>query len=117
MGVGDDHELVAAVAEAAQHEFGDHVSAVPFQTYYLDITHPHANKGNVVAHLSASTGSRASRWRRSSTCQMVGKPEQVRQRTVGNNRLKFAQGLLLGMKSSGDILTGLLSVLVRVYLV
>ena len=29
--------------------FGDHVSAARSQPYYLDVTHPHANKGGVVA--------------------------------------------------------------------
>jgi len=53
VGVSDDHELVASVAGAAHDQFGDHVSAARSQPYYLDITHPDANKGGVVAFLSA----------------------------------------------------------------
>ena len=33
--------------------FGDHVSAAQSQPYYLDVTHPDANKGGVVRYLSA----------------------------------------------------------------
>jgi HAD superfamily hydrolase (TIGR01484 family) len=48
VGVGDDHDKVAAAASAAHQKFGDHVSATRSQPYYLDLTHPHANKGTVV---------------------------------------------------------------------
>src|SRR5262249_6692294 len=34
-------------------QFGDHVSATRSQPYYLDITHPHANKGTVVQYLAS----------------------------------------------------------------
>jgi len=34
------------------HECGQHVSAALSQPYYLDVTHPQANKGEVVAALS-----------------------------------------------------------------
>jgi Cof subfamily protein (haloacid dehalogenase superfamily) len=53
VGVSDDHELVASVTTAAHERFGDHVSAARSQPYYLDITHPNANKGAVVKLLSA----------------------------------------------------------------
>jgi Cof subfamily protein (haloacid dehalogenase superfamily) len=53
VGVSDDHDLVASVASAAHDEFGDHVSAARSQPYYLDVTHPDANKGGVVKFLSA----------------------------------------------------------------
>ena len=53
VGVSDDHDLVASVARAAHDEFGDHVSAARSQPYYLDVTHPGANKGGVVKFLSA----------------------------------------------------------------
>jgi Cof subfamily protein (haloacid dehalogenase superfamily) len=53
VGVSDDHDLVASVASAAHDEFGDHVSAARSQPYYLDFTHPNANKGAVVQFLSA----------------------------------------------------------------
>ena len=56
VGVSDDHDLVAAAAEQARAKFGDHVSAAQSQPYYLDITHPQANKGEVVSYLSASLG-------------------------------------------------------------
>jgi Cof subfamily protein (haloacid dehalogenase superfamily) len=52
VGVGDDHERVASAASDAQERFGDHVSAARSQPYYLDITHPRANKGEVVKYLS-----------------------------------------------------------------
>jgi Cof subfamily protein (haloacid dehalogenase superfamily) len=51
-GVSDDHEAVIAAADAAREQFGDHVSAARSQPYYVDITHPDANKGGVVAYLS-----------------------------------------------------------------
>jgi Cof subfamily protein (haloacid dehalogenase superfamily) len=56
VGVSDDHELVASVAGAAHDEFGDHVSAARSQPYYLDVTHPDANKGGVAKFLSAKYG-------------------------------------------------------------
>jgi Cof subfamily protein (haloacid dehalogenase superfamily) len=56
VGVSDDHELVASPASAAHDEFGDHVSAARSQPYYLDVTHPEANKGAVVNFLSAKYG-------------------------------------------------------------
>ena len=52
VGVSDDHELVARCEKDAQGEFGAKASAARSQPYYLDITHPDANKGNVVASLS-----------------------------------------------------------------
>jgi Cof subfamily protein (haloacid dehalogenase superfamily) len=52
VGVSDDHDLVASVSAAAQDEFGDHVSAARSQPYYVDVTHPLANKGSVVQYLS-----------------------------------------------------------------
>jgi Cof subfamily protein (haloacid dehalogenase superfamily) len=56
VGVSDKHELVAAATAAARERFGDHVSAAESQPYYLDITHPQANKGEVVAYLSKALG-------------------------------------------------------------
>jgi len=56
VGVSDDHDAVAAAAAAAHDEFGDHVSASRSQPYYLDVTHPQANKGGVVTFLSAKYG-------------------------------------------------------------
>jgi len=56
MGVSDDHDAVARASEAAQDELGDHVSAARSQPYYLDVTHPDANKGAVVGFLSRRYG-------------------------------------------------------------
>ncbi len=53
VGVSDDYGAVAAAAGAAHDELGDHVSASRSQPYYLDVTHPQANKGGVVKFLSA----------------------------------------------------------------
>jgi Cof subfamily protein (haloacid dehalogenase superfamily) len=52
LGVGDDHDAVAAASAAARERFGDHVSAARSQPYYVDVTHPDANKGAVVRYLS-----------------------------------------------------------------
>ena len=53
VGVSDDHQVVEAAAVAARAQFGDHVSAARSQPYYLDVTHPQANKGGVVKYWSA----------------------------------------------------------------
>jgi len=53
VGVSDDHDLVASVASATHDEFGDHVSVSRSQPYYVDVTHPKANKGAVAGFLSA----------------------------------------------------------------
>ncbi len=59
VGVSDNTERVAAAGQAAREQFGDHVSAARSQPYYLDVTHPKANKGTVVRwiaqHLGIST--------------------------------------------------------------
>ncbi len=52
VGVGDDLEAVAECEKKVQEELGDHVSAARSQPYYLDITHPAANKGSVVDFLA-----------------------------------------------------------------
>jgi Cof subfamily protein (haloacid dehalogenase superfamily) len=53
VGVSDDYPLVARCEAAVRRELGDHVSASRSQPYYLDVTHPQANKGAVVRRLSA----------------------------------------------------------------
>jgi Cof subfamily protein (haloacid dehalogenase superfamily) len=53
VGVSDDLEAVAACEKLVQQELGDHVSAARSQPYYLDVTHPAANKGCVVDFLSS----------------------------------------------------------------
>ncbi len=65
VGVSDDLDLVARCETDVQREFSQHVSCQPgessgggevsaarSQPYYLDVTHPHANKGYVVLRLS-----------------------------------------------------------------
>jgi Cof subfamily protein (haloacid dehalogenase superfamily) len=52
VGVSDDHGLVERCEQEAQHALGAAASAARSQPYYLDITHPAANKGTVVATLS-----------------------------------------------------------------
>jgi Cof subfamily protein (haloacid dehalogenase superfamily) len=53
VGVSDDLDAVARASSAAHDRFGDHVSAARSQPYYLDVTHPDANKGAVARYLSA----------------------------------------------------------------
>jgi Cof subfamily protein (haloacid dehalogenase superfamily) len=53
VGVSDDPDAVARATTAAHDQFGDHVTAAQSQPYYLDITHPDANKGAVARYLSA----------------------------------------------------------------
>ena len=52
VGVSDDHARVAACEAVLQQESGTLVSAVRSQPYYLDVTHPNANKGTVIERLS-----------------------------------------------------------------
>jgi Cof subfamily protein (haloacid dehalogenase superfamily) len=52
VGVSDDRDLVAASEKAVQRALGGKVSAARSQPYYLDVTHPQANKGAVVDALS-----------------------------------------------------------------
>jgi Cof subfamily protein (haloacid dehalogenase superfamily) len=52
VGVSDDLDAVARASSAAHDRFGDHVAAARSQPYYLDVTHPDANKGAVARYLS-----------------------------------------------------------------
>jgi len=52
VGVSDDHDAVARASADAHDRFGDHVSAARSQPYYVDVTHPEANKGSVVSYLA-----------------------------------------------------------------
>ena len=52
VGVSDDHGAVARCGADVRNDCGNHVSAARSQPYYLDVTHPDANKGHVVAVLS-----------------------------------------------------------------
>jgi Cof subfamily protein (haloacid dehalogenase superfamily) len=53
VGVTDDEEAMARCVTEVQQRFGTRVSAALSQPYYLDVTHPKANKGEVVSALSA----------------------------------------------------------------
>jgi Cof subfamily protein (haloacid dehalogenase superfamily) len=52
VGVSDDLELVARCEKETQTALGEGASAARSQPYYLDVTHPDANKGTVVSTLS-----------------------------------------------------------------
>lgn len=52
VGISDDHDAVAKAAADAHDHFGEHVSAARSQPYYVDVTHPQANKGSVVEYLA-----------------------------------------------------------------
>jgi Cof subfamily protein (haloacid dehalogenase superfamily) len=52
VGVSDDRDLVARCEKDAQDALGAGASAARSQPYYLDVTHPDANKGTVVTTLS-----------------------------------------------------------------
>ena len=52
VGVSDDLDLVADCEKVAQRILGRTASAARSQSYYLDVTHPKANKGTVVTTLS-----------------------------------------------------------------
>ena len=56
VGVSDDLDRVAACETEARAALGGAASAARSQPYYLDVTHPCANKGVVVATLSARLG-------------------------------------------------------------
>ncbi|MER7692600.1 Cof-type HAD-IIB family hydrolase [Streptomyces sp. NPDC097610] len=89
VGVSDDHQVVEAAAVAARAQFGEHVSAARSQPYYLDVTHPQANKGGVVKYWSA---------------KLQISPDQIA--TIGdmpNDVLMFAHsGLSIAMGNAGD---------------
>ena len=53
VGVSDDYDAVSRAGKAAHDKFGDHVAASLSQPYYLDVTHPDANKGAVAKYLAA----------------------------------------------------------------
>ncbi len=53
VGVSDDTDAVTKATTAVHDKFGDHVTAAASQPYYLDVTHPQANKGAVAKYLAA----------------------------------------------------------------
>ena len=56
VGVSDDHDRVARAEGDAQARFGDTVSATRSAGYFLDVTHPRANKGEVLGMLARRLG-------------------------------------------------------------
>jgi Cof subfamily protein (haloacid dehalogenase superfamily) len=52
VGVGDDYPLVARCEAELRRSIGAHASVARSQPFYLDVTHPEANKAMVVRHLS-----------------------------------------------------------------
>ncbi len=52
VGVSDEHDRVASCEKDVQAALGSTASAARSQPYYLDVTHPMANKGSVVEALS-----------------------------------------------------------------
>ena len=52
VGVSDDYAGVAKCEKDVQEAGGGHISAARSQPYYLDVTHPQANKGGVVLAMS-----------------------------------------------------------------
>ena len=52
VGISDDYAAVASCESDVQRACGNQVSAARSQPYYLDVTHPDANKGHVVTVLS-----------------------------------------------------------------
>jgi Cof subfamily protein (haloacid dehalogenase superfamily) len=52
VGVSDDLDGVARCEKDVQAALGPHASAARSQPYYLDVTHPKANKGEVVLAMS-----------------------------------------------------------------
>jgi Cof subfamily protein (haloacid dehalogenase superfamily) len=53
VGISDDLEAVARCESETQKAFAQQVSAARSQSYYLDVTHPSANKGAVVTWMSS----------------------------------------------------------------
>ena len=51
--MSDDNDLVARCEKDVQAALGAKASAARSQPYYLDVTHPDANKGAVARYLSA----------------------------------------------------------------
>jgi len=56
VGISKDYDAVARCEKNAQEKFGARVSAARSQPFYLDVTHPKANKGEVVRMASEFGG-------------------------------------------------------------
>jgi Cof subfamily protein (haloacid dehalogenase superfamily) len=89
VGVSDDHARVAAGEQAAQAALGARASATRSQPYYLDITHPQANKGAVVDALAEMFG--------------IDRQDIATIGDGGNDTLMFARsGLSIAMGNASD---------------
>jgi Cof subfamily protein (haloacid dehalogenase superfamily) len=56
VGVADDHDAMARSIDEIRRVLGRKISAALSQPYYLDITHPRANKGEIVRTLARLQG-------------------------------------------------------------
>lgn len=56
VGVSDDYDLVARCESELRGRVGMYVTAARSQPYYLDVTHPDANKGMVVQYIAQKLG-------------------------------------------------------------
>jgi Cof subfamily protein (haloacid dehalogenase superfamily) len=56
VGVSADHDAVVRCEKSVQEKFGTSVSAARSTSHYLDVTHPNANKGEVVVMASEFGG-------------------------------------------------------------
>jgi Cof subfamily protein (haloacid dehalogenase superfamily) len=56
VGISDDLERVKRCEADAQAALGQHATAARSQPYYLDVTHPDANKGFVAEYLACTLG-------------------------------------------------------------
>jgi Cof subfamily protein (haloacid dehalogenase superfamily) len=56
VGVSDDLSRVEATEKRVQDALGDNASAARSQPYYLDVTHPEANKGFAIGYLAKHLG-------------------------------------------------------------
>ena len=54
--VSDDHDVAAHCSATLREELGTHASVVQSQAYYVDVTHPNANKGVALETLSRHLG-------------------------------------------------------------
>jgi Cof subfamily protein (haloacid dehalogenase superfamily) len=56
VGISENYDLVARCEQELQARFGESVSAARSQPFYVDVTHPKANKGEVVIMASEFAG-------------------------------------------------------------
>ena len=71
VGVSDDLDGVARCEKDVPAALGSHASAARSQPYYLDVTHPKANKGEVVLAMSNLLKIPTNKLPRSATCPTI----------------------------------------------